>query len=225
VAGLTARGKADAEAFLSRLTRLDPAALVRLRAGAGGGPPGEAAPHWLALWARLPWEVLVTRRVAASQPPAEDITVSARALLSSLAGGEPPARRDIEWRWRLPPSAGEVVERIPSDEIRRIGAAAARTLRDAGESGVGGRPVGERALRDALLDHVPIVVQTGGRWVEVSQRLVQAVLRMGFLVTGAGRTAEPPVAVRVAAGWVGLAAGYGTAWRQSEIPFTVRTFR
>ncbi|HEY7272796.1 MAG TPA: hypothetical protein VH502_08685, partial [Actinoplanes sp.] len=47
-------GVADAGAFLARLTRLDPAALVRLR----------AAGARTALWARLPWNVLVTREVA-----------------------------------------------------------------------------------------------------------------------------------------------------------------
>jgi hypothetical protein len=214
VAGLTPDGRADAEAFLSRLVRLDAAALVRLRA---------TAPDRLALWARLPWEVLVTRLVATREPAPRDLTVSAGALLANLDGPEVPAARDLEWHWRLPPSAGTVVERIPSDEVRRVAAAAARTLKDAGGSGVGGRSVGERALRDALLDHVPIVVEAGGGRVEVPQRLVQAVARMGFL--GTDRSAEGPVAVRVAPGWVGLAAGYGTAWRQSEAPFTVRTIR
>jgi hypothetical protein len=213
VDGLTPAGRADAAAFLSRLHRLDPAALVRLRA---------AAPHRLALWARLPWEVLVTRLVETAEPAPPDITVAAAALLKSLTNQERPVRRDVEWHWRLPPSAGTVVERIPPEEIRRIGAAAAQTLRDAGE-GLAGRSVGERALRDALLDHVPIVAEAEGRRVEIPQRLVQAVLRMGFV--GAGGPGEHPVAVRVAAGWVGLAAGYGTAWRQREMPFTVRTRR
>jgi hypothetical protein len=222
VAGLTPDGRADAATFLSRLVRLDPAALVRLRAV----PPDQAggAPQRLALWARLPWEVLVTRLVEAIAPPPADITVSAGALLHSLDGQGTPDRRDLEWRWRLPSSAGTVVERIPLDEIRRVAAAAARTLRDAGDSGVGGRSVGERVLRDALLDHVPIVVEVPGDRVEVPQRLVQGVLRMGFL-GGAGDPAGHPVAVRVAAGWVGLAAGYGTAWRQRDTPLVVRTLR
>jgi hypothetical protein len=64
-------------------------------------------------------------------------------------------------------------------------------------------------LRDALLAHVPIVV-TGddGTRVEVAQRLVQAVVRMGF----AG--GDAPVEVRVAGAWVGLAAAYGWAWHR-----------
>jgi hypothetical protein len=213
--GLSAGGRADAEAFLARLLRLDPAALVRLR------PAGERTQ----LWARLPWEVLVTRLVAAVDPQPEDITVPARALLDSFDSGTAPPRRDVEWRWRLPPDTARVVETIPPDEIRRVAAAAARTLREAGTAGVGGRPVGERVLREALLDHVPIVVASDDDRVEVPQRLVQAVLRMGFLGTGTDGSAEPAVAVRVAPGWVGLAAGYGTAWRQRDSPFTVRTIR
>jgi hypothetical protein len=216
VAGLTPAGRADAGAFLSRLVRLDPNALVRLRAAGSDG---------LALWAHLPWEVLVTRLVEASGAPPADLTVSAAALSRDIDRPDVPDRRDVEWHWRLPPSAGRVVERIPPDEIRRVAAAAARTLRDAGRAGVGGRSVGERALRDALLDHVPIVVEAGGSRVEVPQRLVQAVLRMGFLGAGTDPAADQPVAVRVAAGWVGLAAAYGTAWRQTELPLTVRTRR
>ncbi len=216
MAGLTGGGVADAEAFLSRLLRLDPGALVRLRAE----PPGR-----LALWARLPWEVLVTRLVAADEAGESDVTVAGRALLDSLAGGDEPARRDLAWRWRLPPSAGSVVEKIPADEIRRLGNAAAATLRDASGAGVGGRAVGERALRDALLDHVPIVVEADGKRVEVPQRLVQAVLRMGFLGSVTERSVDASVAVRAIPGWVGLAAPYGTAWRQIQNSLTVRTFR
>lgn len=207
MAGLTA----DAEAFLARLVRLDPAALVRLR------PTGAA----VELWARLPWEVLVTRQVAAVGGVEEDMTVRAAALLEGVSSD----RRDLDWRWRLPPGVNQVVERIPSGEIRRVGVAAERTLREAGATGVGGRAVGERALREALLDHVPIVVEVEGNRVEVPQRLVQAVLRMGFLGTGTGPSEQSTVAVRIATGWVGLAAGYGTAWRQIQSPFIVRTIR
>ena len=49
MAGLTP----DVGAFLARLVRLDPAALVRVRAG-------DAGEH-TALWGRVPWDVLVSR--------------------------------------------------------------------------------------------------------------------------------------------------------------------
>jgi hypothetical protein len=200
--GLVAAGMADAGAFLARLTRLDAAALVRLR-------PAEAG-H-TALWARLPWEALVTRSVPGGPP--EDVTVRAADLLTELVrgGAALPARRDELWRWPLPPARSEVLERIPAGEIREIGAAAEGTVRAAARDGVGGRAVGDRAVRDALLDHVAILVtpQLPGEPVKVPQRLVQAVVRMGFL----GR-AEATGTVRVlrAGRWTGLAAAYGTAW-------------
>lgn len=209
-------GAADAAAFLARLTRLDPAAVVRLRSDRAAGRT--------ALWARLPWTVLVSRTVAGTGPG--DATVSAAKLLAEVTanGSDLPARRDAEWRWSLPPSAGRVVETIAAADLRRIAAAAADTLHAAAAEGVGGRAVGQRALRDALLDHVAVVVtrpaaETGAgvggppepSRIEVSQRLVQAVVRMGFL--GAGDVlSDEHAQVRLAGRWVGLSAPYGVAW-------------
>jgi hypothetical protein len=201
---------ADAGAFLARLTRLDPAAPVRLR------PAGPRT----ALWAHLPWEVLVTREVAGGGPA--DATVSAAELLARLAAGdlELPPRRDAEWRWPLPPGAGRAVETVAAAELARLAAAAAGTLREVTAAGVAGRAVGQRAVRDALLDHIALTVtpSDGGR-VAVPQRLVQAVARMGFL--GAASVDGPGVRVRVAGQWVGLSAPYGTAWLRRVRTLTV----
>jgi hypothetical protein len=204
-------GVADAGAFLARLTRLDPAAVVRLRA------TGQRT----ALWARLPWNVLVTREVAGSGDVA-DATVSAAELLDVLArGGDAlPARRDEQWRWPLPPAAAEPVESIAGAEITRLASAAAGTLRAVAAGGLAGRAVGQRAVRDALLDHVALVVTpaAGGR-VEVPQRLVQAVSRMGFLGPADGD--GPDTRVYVAGPWVALSAPYGVAWLQQVKELTV----
>ncbi|MEU2613825.1 hypothetical protein ABZ570_19890 [Micromonospora sp. NPDC007271] len=193
-------GVADAGAFLSRLVRLDPATLVRLR------PDPEAGRT--ALWARLPWDVLVVRTVTGVAPG--DVTVAAGDLLAELAAGGValPRRRDDGWRWPLPPPASRAVETLPAEELSRIAAAAAGTLREAATHGVAGRAVGQRALRDALLDHVAVVVTTDDAPdvpVEVRQRLVQGLVRMGFLGSG-------DVQVRVAGRWVGLVGPYGAAW-------------
>ncbi|WP_213453379.1 hypothetical protein [Rhizomonospora bruguierae] len=206
-------GVSDAGAFLARLARLNPAAPVRLcRAGAG-----------VELWAMLPWNVLVTRTVRGGG--CGDVTVSAGALLAELAKGGtilPPAR-DGDWRWPLPPNAVEQVERVPASRLRRIGAAAAGTLREAAESGVRGRPVGQRVLRDALLDHVAITVTTpSGPPIEVPQRLVQAVLQMGFLGAADAAGQEAPVGVRSGGDWVGLAAPFGTAWLRTAHTLSLR---
>lgn len=206
-------GVSDAGAFLARLLRLDPATLVRLRATAAG----------VELWAMLPWDVLVTRTVRGGG--CGDVTVSAGALLTELSRGGPtlPPVRDADWRWPLPPNPGEPVERVPGSRLRRIGAAAAGTLREAAESGVRGRPVGQRALRDALLDHVAITVTTpAGPPIEVPQRLVQAVLQMGFLGAAKAGFQEAPVQVRTVSGWVALAAPFGTAWLRSVRTLSLR---
>jgi hypothetical protein len=203
-------GVPDAGAFLARLTRLDPGAPVRLRSAGGR----------TALWAHLPWDVLVTREVAGPGPG--DATVSAAGLLAALAAGgtELPERRDTQWRWPLPPPSSTAVESISGEELTRLATAAAGTLREITAGGADGRAVGQRAVRDALLDHVALVVTPEhGNPVEVSQRLVQAVARMGFL---GPRGAGPVEArVRTSSAWVGISAPYGVAWRQSAHKLTV----
>ncbi|WP_434971501.1 hypothetical protein [Micromonospora peucetia] len=211
---------ADAEAFLARLVRLDRDAPVRLRSA---GETGRTA-----LWGRLPWGVLVVRTVAGDGPG--DATVPAGELLAELAGGGGalPARRDERWRWPLPPTASRRVETLPGGELRRIAAAAAGALRDASTHGVAGRAVGQRALRDALLDHVPVVVTPDdppGEPVEVTQRMVQGLVRMGFLGAAEG-SAEAvgggDVQVRLVGRWVGLVGPYGAIWLQKATDLAVR---
>ncbi|QSB13671.1 hypothetical protein JQS43_19135 [Natronosporangium hydrolyticum] len=208
----------DARVFLGRLTRLDPMAVVRLRPVAAIG----SSPSRVALWACLPWGTLVTREVEGPAPG--DATVAASALLDA-DDGQLPQRRDSEWRWPLPPEASEVMEEIPAETLRQVATAAAGTLRDVSAHGLAGRTVGVRVLREALLDHVPIVVSADGddsARIEVPQRLVQAMVRMGFL--GAEAADEPSVRVRVAGRWVGLSARYGTAWLPPKSgPLTVLT--
>jgi hypothetical protein len=208
--------RADVETFLTRLLRLDPAALVRLRPSRGDGPAQ--------LWAMLPFRVLVTRPLAARVEI--DVTVAAVDLLANIGTDAGLRTRDDAWRWPLPPSRTRVAEEIPAVEVVRLAAAASRTLRTAAAEGVAGRAVGERVVRDALLDHVSIVVTTDdGQQVEVPQRLVQAVARMGFLgrVTHAADSAthtfsEPSVTVRLAIGWIGIDALHGSAWYRPISP-------
>jgi hypothetical protein len=204
---------ADVGAFLSRLVRLDAATVVRLRPADG---------H-VQLWAPLPWGVLVGRTVPGG--PGSDATVSAAALFEEVArgGANLPPRRDADWRWPLPPAGGgRVVESVPAAEIRRVASAAAGTLRAATAEGVGGRAVGQRALRDALLDHVPIVVSDDAdSSVDVSQRLIQAVVRMGFLGPPESDS-DVDIDIRVSGRWTGLAAPYGVAWLPPVQQFSLK---
>lgn len=207
MAGLTP----DVGDFLTRLTRLDGTALVRIRRASAGAE----------LWARVPWDVLVARTTQGLELIDDDITVSAAEW---LAGGEPDLatlrRRDGEWRVGLPAGPGVVVETMPSSVVRRVDEAAAATLRETTESGLGGRAVGSRALRDALLDHVPIVVTVDddGRTVEIPQRIVQAVARMGFL----GPDLETLRIVALGP-WVGISTAHGAAWWRRPVSLAIRT--
>jgi hypothetical protein len=211
-------GRADAGAFLARLVKLNPSSVVRLR------PISEGIAE---IWAMLPFRVLVVRRV---QTPLDvDSTVGAAELLDTLSDDFPRSirRRDEAWRWALPPARSEVVEQIPAGEIAAVARAASQTLRVAAAEGVGGRRLGERMVRDALLDHVAIVATGAGLRVEVPQRLVQAVVRMGFVSTAVEPAkgiddlvtqSESIVTVRSGAGWVGLDGSYGSAWYRPSSP-------
>jgi hypothetical protein len=135
------------------------------------------------------------------------VTVRAKELFDVVrAGGDRlPAAVDAQWRWPLPPHAGAPVEELPAAEVRRVADAAAKVVRDAIAEGVGGRAVGTRRIRDAMLDHVPFVIDHEGVRFDVPQRQVQGLVRMGFL-------GADPVAVRRAARWTGLTATHGSCW-------------
>jgi hypothetical protein len=151
-----------------------------------------------------------------------EATVSAAELLSALAAGgtDLPARRDAQWRWPLPPAGGKVVETVAVAELSRLATAAAGTLREVTAGGLDGRAVGQRAVRDALLDHVALVVTpAGGAPVDVPQRLVQAVTRMGFL--GPAGVDGADARVCTSGRWVGISAPYGVAWLQAVKNLTV----
>ena len=155
-------------------------------------------------------------------PGPGDATVRAADLLAVLATQSPelPARRDADWRWPLPPARSTAVEAVAAAELSRLAEAAAGTLREVTAGGLAGRAVGQRAVRDALLDHVALVVtRDEGEPVEVSQRLVQAVSRMGFLGPADKQTSAARVCV--AGRWVGLSAPYGVAWLQPVQVLTV----
>jgi hypothetical protein len=77
-------------------------------------------------------------------------------------------------------------------------------------------------LRDALLDHVALLVTApDGDRVEVSQRLVQAVVRMGFLGP-AGPAGDRPAQVGLAGRWVAISGPFGVAWLPPVNNLTVR---
>ncbi|WP_425413317.1 hypothetical protein, partial [Micromonospora rosaria] len=203
-----------------------PWGVLVVRTVAGGGPRAATVPAGAGSGAAtVPAGAGSGAATAPAGVGSGDATVAAGELLAALEAGDAalPVRRDAQWRWPLPPPVSRPVETLPAAEVHRIAEAAAGTLRTAVTQGVGGRAVGQRALRDALLDHVPVVVTpegAPGEPVEVSQRLIQAVVRMGFL--GRPEPARPTdVGVRVAGRWVGLVGPFGAAWSQKVVDLAV----
>lgn len=181
----------DVRVFCTRARRLDPGALVRLRPGG----PGRAE-----LWTLLPFTVLANLTVPGTAEA--DATVRADALVAWLDGEAEPSRADQQWRGALPTDRGEVLEELPAAECRRIGEAAAATLKEAR-----GKGVGDRRLRDALLDQVVLHVEADGGRHEVPLRLLIGLLRMGF----AGQDSAT-VRVRRSGSRLGLEGIAGAVW-------------
>ena len=122
----------------------------------------------------------------------------------AASAGPLPARYDTAWRGALPPPPGPTLEQVPAADLHRIATAAAGTLRASA-----GRGVGERRLRDAILDHVAITLTAGVPAVEipVPTRIVTALVRMGFV-------GDDPVRFGVAGTWLAAHATFGSAWYQ-----------
>jgi hypothetical protein len=184
---------ADAGAFLARVVRLDPGALVRLR------PYGDDS---VALWTWLNVAVLAVRVVPGAGP--SDAVVSAAGLLEGLAADVVlPPRRDAEWRGPLPGAGFRRLDVLPPEVVERLAAAGERTFRDAVATGAGRSRSGARALTDAVLDHVAVAVTgPGDETADVPQRAVQTLVSLGFL-------GPDPVAVDVTPAWLRLAGTYG----------------
>jgi len=206
----SASDRADAGAFLARVTRLDPSAPVRVRCADGV----------IALWAWLPLEILATRQVHGTGPA--DVTVDAKLLRDriavpdvvgvaapgatpSVSPGEPvplPANRDADWPGALPSEVGvQELDEIPAEVVRSLLVAGERTFR---EASVGADP---RAVGDALLDHEVLTVSAGEASVALPLRLLLGLARMGFL-------GADPLRIGLAGGWVRAAASYGVAYRR-----------
>ncbi len=183
----------DLSSFKERLLRFDPGALIRLREG------------WA--WGRLPWDVLVSVPFACEGD----------AVVSAATG----AARDADWHWPLPPvGSARVVEIVPASHVVEAASAAERTLREVSAGGLRGRAVGQRAIRDALLDH-PVITGTSdldGTHFLVPQRIVQGLVRMRLIWPGG-------VEVLVAGPWTGLRTGNGEAWHRASSGLSVRPLR
>jgi hypothetical protein len=190
--------------LVRRVATLDPATLVRIRAGRSSA----------SALVRLPFGVLAGRtvRVAdAAEALPVDRTYAAAELLAWLDGDGPgePEGRDAQWRGGLPPRTGwRRVEQVPEDVVRELVRAGARALEEAAsrEGVPGAQPRAEVA--DALLDSIVLTVSDELAAVEVPLRLLSALTRLGFLLAGS------EVNVDVAGRWFRVAATYGSVYSE-----------
>ncbi|MEU6859453.1 hypothetical protein AB0B28_11360 [Glycomyces sp. NPDC046736] len=171
----------DDAAFAARTARLDPDALVLAREGR--------------LWAALPIGVLAVREAAAGPEALPEGVYRA----ADLAAGAAEPRPAAAWRGRLPQQPWDTVETVPAALVADLDRKAAAALTERR-----GQGIGDRRLRDALLDHVALHVE-GEDGGDVEFRLVAALCRMGFL-------GAEPVRVLKSGRRMGLAATFGAVW-------------
>ena len=202
--------RSDLATFVGRVVRLDPAAVVRLRAGGEGR---------VTAWATTPFDVLATRSVPAALMPG-DLTVPASALLTALSVDRAETV-DVGaaalWQGLLPPDEGwAAVEAVPAAELEAL---ADRGLALARENA---GPLGPPA---SLLDQTVLTVSAAGtsseesgpeRPVRVPLRCLFALSGMGFLSASDAAPDGAPDVVRVTAtaSWLRLDARYGAVVRR-----------
>ena len=166
--------RGDLGTFVGRVVRLDPTAVVRLRATDTGR---------VTAWASTPFDVLATRSVLGSLEPA-DVTTFATSLLSALSvdrsDAVDPGTGGL-WQGLLPPEEGwESVDAVPAAELEGLterGLALARehagplgpptslldqtVLTVSGAAGSGG-PDGGRAVAGGICLGAAIAAASGG---------------------------------------------------------------
>jgi hypothetical protein len=187
-------GLRDFAPLAERALSVDGEALIRFRSGGGrvGG------------FVRLPFEVLAGRTIqatgAADPGGPSDLTVSAKQFLVWLDGdgAEEPVPADAHWLSALPPRAGwRRIERVPDTAIREVVRSGALLAQGADS----------RPGQQALLDSIVLTAQPeSGPPVQVPLSALSALTRMGFLPRGG------EAAVDTAAGWIRLAAAYGSTY-------------
>jgi hypothetical protein len=154
---------------VGRVVRLDPAAVVRLRAVEEG----------VGLWAGTPFDVLVAAGVPGSVTPA-DVTVMASDLLAALSvvdapDVDPGAAVDDRWRGDLPPvGPWQAVGEIAAGDIEAAAARSTPASLDETAWEGGGVRVPERCLvavagmawpEDRAT--VPVALSGDGSWLRL----------------------------------------------------------
>ena len=202
--------RADLAAFAERATRLDPAAVIRLRA--------RSADHFTA-WTATGLDVLASRVVAGIVRP-DDLSVGADELARGLAAVDdsgyvnPGFPMDSAWRGALPPDSGFIhLDDVPARLMLDLAQRGSELAKEHGSSQ--GPPV-------SLLDQEVIRVSAGDDSVGVPMRCVFALTAMGFLPQEADAVdSDEIVRVRVLRAWLRIDARFGSVYRRLGDPAVV----
>jgi hypothetical protein len=202
--------RADLAAFVERTARLDPAAVIRLRARAGG---------LITAWAATGFDVLASRVVAGTLRP-DDLSVGADELARGLAAVDssgyvnPGFPMDSAWRGGLPPDSGFThLDDVPARLMLDLAQRGAQLAKEHGSAQ--GPPV-------SLLDQEVIRVSSADVSVGVPMRCVFALTAMGFLPQSSEAVdAEEIVRVRVLPAWLRIDARFGSVYRRRGDPALV----
>jgi len=202
--------RADLATFVERAMRLDDAAVIRLRARAGG---------LVSAWVATGFDVLACRVVGGAVRPA-DLSVAAdglgRGLSAMDASGyvDPGFPMDSAWRGALPPESGFThVDDVPARVMLDLAERGARLAKE--HSGSHGPPV-------SLLDQEVIRVSSAEVEVGLPMRCVFALTAMGFLPQQADAIpAEEIIRVRVMPNWLRIDARFGSVFRRRGDPALV----
>jgi len=202
--------RADLTAFVERAARLDPAAVIRLRARSGG---------LVTAWAATGFDVLASRVVAGTLRP-DDLSVGADELARGLAAADssgyvnPGFPMDSAWRGALPPDSGFThLDDVPARLMLDLAQRGAQLAKEHGSAQ--GPPV-------SLLDQEVIRVSSADVSVGVPMRCVFALTAMGFLPqSGEAVDADEIVRVRTLPAWLRIDARFGSVYRRRGDPALV----
>jgi hypothetical protein len=202
--------RADLTAFVERAARLDPAAVIRLRARSGG---------LVTAWAATGFDVLASRVVAGTLRP-DDLSVGADELTRGLAAADssgyvnPGFPMDSAWRGALPPDSGFThLDDVPARLMLDLAQRGAQLAKEHGSAQ--GPPV-------SLLDQEVIRVSSADISVGVPMRCVFALTAMGFLPQSAEAVeADEIVRVRTLPAWLRIDARFGSVYRRRGDPALV----
>jgi hypothetical protein len=202
--------RADLTAFVERATRLDAAAIIRLRVRSGGG---------LTAWAATGFDVLASRVVAGTVRP-DDLSVGADELARGLAAVDssgyvnPGFPMDSAWRGALPPDSGFIhLDDVPVRLMLDLAQRGAQLAKE--HTGAQGPPV-------SLLDQEVIRVSAADVSLGIPMRCVFALTAMGFLPQSSEAVdADEIVRVRMLRAWLRIDARFGSVYRRRGDPAVV----